>query len=408
VHINNPFVSLRHRSYRYYALGMLVSQIGTWMQNIAQPWLAYRLTGSPLQLSLVGALQFLPVLLFSLPVGVLIDKFPRKRIILITQAASLLITLTLAILTLTGRIRYGHLLVMASLLGLVNTLDVPTRQTFVVELVGRDDLMNAIALNSTTFNLSRVLGPAIAGLIMAYLGVAYCFLINAISFAAVLISFIWIHPLPAPRAAKPKGRVWSELCQGLRYIRSQPVVIEILVLIAIIATFIPNFGVLVPVFASDILHLSEASFGFLMMFLGLGSFIGAITVASISRLGPNRQILRYGPLLAGVCMILIGTSTSFAGAALFLAATGLVFVTLTANANSTIQLHVPDAYRGRVMSTYALLMGGSTPLGNLYAGTLSEHFGARVGFWACGSIVLLLLGVRLLIRLIRKPGPGSL
>ena len=189
---------------------MCISLIGTWMQNVAQPWLAYTLTKSAFLLGLVGALQFLPVLLFSLFAGVLVDKFSKKKILFFTQSASLVVTLILAILDFSGRIQYWHILVLAAALGLVNTLDMPARQSFVIQLVGKEDLMNAIALNSTMFNFARVVGPAIAGLVMGYYGVGMCFLANSISFAAVVISLFFIHPLPiqAARQFRQAKTLW--------------------------------------------------------------------------------------------------------------------------------------------------------------------------------------------------------
>jgi len=189
---NNPFIALKHKSFRYYWIGMCVSLIGTWMQNIAQPWLAYTLTNSPFLLSLIGIVQFTPMLIFSLFAGVIIDKFSKKKILIFTQSASLMVTLILAILVWSGKIQYWHILVMSIILGIVNTIDMPSRQSIIIELVGREDLMNAIALNSMVFNVARIIGPALAGLVMGYAGIAVCFFANAISFAAVLISLFFI------------------------------------------------------------------------------------------------------------------------------------------------------------------------------------------------------------------------
>lgn len=390
---NNPFVSLQNPNYRYYAIGMLISMIGTWMQNIAQPWLAFNLTHSPILLSLVGALQFTPVLLFSLPAGVIIDRYPRKTIIIITQAASVVITLLLAILAWSGKIQYWQLLILATAQGFVNTLDMPTRQSFVVEMVGHEYLMNAIALNSTIFNLSRVIGPAIAGVLIAAVGVPACFLINAISYAAVLASLPFIHPLPVQVAQSRNRRAIADIREGLDYIRKDPVLIEVMILIAIIGTFVPNYSVSVPVFTTEILHLNESGFGFLMSLLGVGSFAGAMYIAAISHAGPNRRIMRILPVVICLFMILAGFTSTFLMSALALALTGFFFVAFTSNANSTLQMTSSDAYRGRVMSVYSLIFGGSTPIGNLYPGIVIEKTNARMGFTACGLIMLILLGL---------------
>lgn len=391
VRVNNPFLALRHRNFRLYTTGMLISTIGTWMQSIAQPWLAYSLTKSPFLLSLVGALQFTPVLLFSLFAGVVIDKYPRKTLIIITQAASLLITLPLAILAWTGQVQYWHILVLAIAQGFVNTLDIPARQSFVVELVSRDDLMNAIALNSTVFNLSRVIGPALAGIIMAVAGVAMCFALNAISFAAVLVSLFFIKPLPIYHPPKPSTKALAEIREGLRYIRSSRVLMQTLILIAILGTFVPNFSVLVPVFATDILQLNETGFAFLMSFLGIGSLGGALYIAAISHTGPRRWIMRIVPLIVSIGMLLTGLTRTFILTGLLLAVTGFFFVAFNANATSTLQMNASDEYRGRVMSVYTLIFGGSTPIGNLYAGVIADRVSAGAGFIACGAIMLPLL-----------------
>lgn len=395
--LNNPFIALRHKNFRYYLIGMTVSVIGTWMQNIAQPWLAYNLTDSPFLLSLVSALQFTPMLLFSLFAGVLIDRFPKKRILIFTQSASLVITLFLAILVWTGQVRYWHLLVMSTALGIVNTLDMPTRQAFVVELAGRDDLMNAIALNSSMFNLSRIIGPAIAGIIMAYLGISACFFVNSFSFAAVLVSLFFIKPEGVTIKQKTKAKILPEIMEGLRYIRKNDILLDTLLIIAIVGTFAPNFGVLIPVFAKQILHQKETGYGLLMSCLGVGSLLGSMFIASLSRSGPKGFIRHAVPFIVGIFLILTGFTNLYILTALFLAVTGFFFVAFSSNANSTMQLNTNDEYRGRVMSVYSLIFAGSTPFGNLYAGAISDRLNARVGFAACGIIIIILM-VPLLYR----------
>ena len=390
--LNNPFIALKHRNFRLYFCGMCVSTIGTWMQNIAQPWLAYSLTKSPLLLSLVGALQFTPVLLFSLFAGVIIDRVPKKRILFFTQSASLAITFLLALLTYTGHVRYWHILILATCLGVVNTLDMPSRQSFVIEMVGKEDLMNAIALNSTAFNMARVIGPSIAGVVMAAAGVAVCFLANSISFAAVLISLFFIHPDPVKKAPRDGSRVLANAGEGIRYISRHDILFETLLVVAIVSTFAPNFSVLVPVFAKQVLGQGEAGFGFLMSMMGVGSLTGAMFIATTSRTGPKKFILLVVPLLVGAFLIVTGCTGVYAFTGLALAVTGFFFVSFSSNANSTMQLNICDEeYRGRVMSVYTLITAGSTPLGNLFAGAVSDRFGARIGFAACGGVILLLM-----------------
>ena len=367
---------------------MCVSTIGTWMQNTAQPWLAYSLTKSALLLSVVSALQFLPALLFSLFAGVLIDRLPKKRMLIVTQSLSLVITFVLWLLVQSGRVQYWHLLVSASLLGLVNTLDMPLRQSFVVEMVGHDDLMNAIALNSLTFNIARMIGPSVAGILMGTLGISACFLVNSLSFGAVLISLFFIHPVACamPEEKEKKG-VFESIGEGLKYIFHNETLFTTLLVMAVISTFALNYGVTIPVFAQQILGLKETGYGFLMSALGAGALLGALLVAALSKNGPRRFILFFLPVCTGLILILIGNTSSFLSTALSVAVGGFLFVTYLSTANSNLQIHTEDRFRGRVMSVYSLVLAGSSPIGNLFVGWMDNDFGARMGFIASGIAV---------------------
>ncbi|EHJ01312.1 major facilitator superfamily MFS_1 [Clostridium sp. DL-VIII] len=388
---NNPFTALKHKNFRYYWIGMCVSLIGTWMQNIAQPWLAYTLTNSPFLLSLIGIVQFTPMLIFSLFAGVIIDKFSKKKILIFTQSASLVITLILAILVWTGKVQYWHILIMATALGIVNTVDMPSRQSVIIELVGKEDLMNAIALNSMVFNLARIIGPAVAGMVMGYAGIAACFFVNAISFSAVLISLFFIKLNPVTKKNKENKKVLNEIKDGLKYIYKKKTLLYTILILAVVGTFAPNFNVLVPVFAKEVLNQNEAGFGILMSFMGLGSFLGAMFIATLSKSGPKRFIINVVPLIVGAALIITGYTNVYLLTGISLAITGFFFISFTSNANSTLQLNSSNEYRGRVMSIYTLVFSGSTPFGNLYAGLFAEHFSARVGFAACGGIIILLM-----------------
>ncbi len=394
--VNHPFKSLKHKNFGYYWFGMCISLIGTWMQNIAQPWLAYELTQSPFLLSLIGALQFTPILLFSLVAGVYVDRFPKKKILFFTQSASALIALTLALLVWSHQIQYWHILVMATLLGLVNVLDMPTRQSFVIELVGKEDLMNAIAMNSMAFNVARVIGPSIAGLIMGFFGVGICFFINAISYMAVIFGLFFVKPIAIEKVKRVTGSVWEEIKGGVAYIFKKPILVNTLLIILIIGIFIPNFSVLVPVYAKEALQQDEKTFGLLMSCMGIGSFFGAMFIATLSKDGPNRWVVRNFPWIASGLMAMIGLMNHFVTAGLLLALTGFVFVAFASSANSTMQLNASDEFRGRVMSVYTLVFAGSTPFGNMFAGATSEFFGPKGGFIACGLSALILLGLAML------------
>ncbi len=389
--MSNTFSAFKHKSFLYYFIGMCISTTGSWMQNIAQPWLAYKLTDSALLLGLVSAMQFLPVLLFSLFAGVLVDRFPKKKLIIITQTASLIITGALAILVYSGNIQYWHLLVTSTLLGFVNTLDMPVRQSFLIELVGKEDLMNGIALNSAMFNLARTIGPAIAGLVMKYFGIATCFLVNSITFAAVLVSLFFIKPLIVQKPVIRDVNIFKDIMDGLKYIYRKKILFVTILIMAVVGTFAMNFNVLVPVFSVQVLHQSETGYGLLMSCMGIGSFFGAMLIAAISKSGPKKFIMFVIPIFAAVALTLTGLTSVYALTGIALGVTGFFFIMFASNANSTMQMNTESKYLGRVMSVYTLVFAGSTPLGNLYAGGITQKFGARIGVIACGGIILVLM-----------------
>jgi len=302
----------------------------------------------------------------------------------------------------SGHVQYWHILVSATALGIVNTLDMPTRQCFIIELVGKEDLMNAIALNSSVSNMARVLGPALAGIIMGTMGVASCFYINSFSFAAVIVGLFFIHPISVQEIRKGHGEILSDIKDGLKYIVNHEYLSKTIQMVAIVGIFGTNFNVLVPVFAKVILGQQETGFGFLMSFVGVGSFIGAMLIATMSKSGPQKFVLNIVPLFLAALLILTGFTDIFTLTGLCLAAAGLCFVAFIASANSSLQLNATDEYRGRVISLYTLVFGGSVPIGSLYSGIISEYFGPRAGFIACGGIIFLLAGVRYLFK--RKSG----
>lgn len=392
-YMNNPFIALKHKNFRYFWIGMCVSLVGTWMQNIAQPWLAYSLTQSPLLLSLIGALQYTPAMLLSLFAGVVIDRFPKKKLIVITQSASLVTTLILATLVWSGSIRYWHIAVIATIMGIINTLDMPARQAFVAELVGKEDLMNAVALNATVFNLARVIGPAIAGLVMGYAGIATCFFANAISFGAVLVGLFFVKAIEIPREKNPNEQILKNIKEGLMYIYRTPILFNTVLTTAIVSTFAMNFSVLVPVFSKVVLKQGETGFGFLMSFMGIGAFLGAMSIASSSKTGPKKFHQNVTPIFVGVFLILTAFGNYYIFTAFMLSITGFFFVAFNSTNNSAIQLNSPNEYRGRIMSVYNLVFIGSTPLGNLYAGYFADRFGPNVGFIACGIAIIILMSL---------------
>lgn len=394
-YIHKFLPAFRHKNYRLFWFGQTVSLSGTWMQSTAQAWLVYQLTNSPFLLGLVGALQFTPVMLFSLVAGVYLDRFPKKKIIQITQAISMVLALLLAILVFSGLVQFWHIAIIVTLLGFVNTLDMPTRQSFMLEIVGREDLTSAIALNSVTFNLARIVGPAIGGIIMAKYNTGICFLFNAFSFLAVLISLYFIKPNAdyQPVAKKEKKPVFAEIKAGLKYIRQTPILFKPIILLAGLATFAVNFNVLVPVFAKTVLKTQAQGFGFLLSALGAGSIIGALTVATSSQKLNKKFLIKYMPFAICTGLILTGISPNFYLAASFLVLTGIANILFFTTVNSTLQLNASLEYRGRVMSVYTLVFGGTTPIGNLFAGFITGHFGGRAGFVLSAVTVLMWIAI---------------
>lgn len=361
------------------------------MQNIAQPWLVYKLTGSPFLLGLTGALQYAPVLLFSLYAGAVIDRFPRKKLILITQFASFVVTLAPAILIWTGNIRYEYILISAALLGLINTFDMPARHTFVTEIVGPTYIRNAIGLNSVVFNSARVIGPALAGLIMAAWGTGPCYFLNSLSFLVLFTGVFFVKLVVSVKTdSDSRQHILNDIRDGLMYLVKQPVLLETILLVTIVATFAMNMGVLVPVFTKKILVGSESTFGLIMSFMGVGSLCAALLVAATSHSALSKWYLWIPPPIMGIVVIIMGFSNSFLSITLLIFLTGFLFVSFSSNSNSTIQIASSDRFRGRVMSIYTLVFAGSTPLGNLYAGFFADRFGPRAGFLACGIMILVL------------------
>ncbi|WP_029191360.1 MFS transporter [Paenibacillus elgii] len=387
--VNNNFHALTHKNYRYFWFGQCVSLIGTWMQNIGQSWLVLTLTGSPLLLGVVGTIQFLPVTCFSLFAGALIDKFPKRNILIVTQTVSMFLALILSALVFTDTVKYGYILVLAFLLGLTNTFDMPTRQAFNIEIVGKEDLMNAIALNSTTFNLARIVGPAIGAGMMAYLGAGWCFLLNGLSFIAVIYGLLQIRTTPYVREKKKDTGLLKEIKDGIVYISKDRLLARTLLLVAVVGTMAYNFSVLIPVFTKDVLHMQEKTYGLMMSCLGAGSLLGALMMSFRSKKGPRLSVIIACCLLISVFLLLNGMAGSVYTFGLLLALQGFCNILFSTNCNSSLQIHSKEEYRARVMSVYSLVFAGSTPVGNLFAGYAADHYGANGAFFLCGLFCLI-------------------
>ena len=381
------FRALRHPNYRRFFLGQLVSLIGTWMQTVAQSWLVYRLTGSAVLLGTVGFASQIPVFLLSPIGGVAADRHDRRRILLLTQSASMVLAFALAFLTLTGRIEVWHVLVLASLLGVANGFDIPTRQAFVVELVGRQDLVNAIALNSSMFNGARIVGPAVAGIVVAAVGEGWCFFANGVSYVAVLASLLAIQVAPREPASTGASPL-AQILEGWRFVvRTRPILMLLLLLGLVSLTGMP-YATLMPVMAEDVLHAGASGLGLLMGAAGVGALAGALVLARRTSLRGLGAWVAAAALGFGVALIAFSLSRQFWLSVILLLPVGFAMLLQMSSSNTLIQSMVPDELRGRVMSAYSMMFMGMAPLGALLAGTLAEVIGAPATIAAGGAVCI--------------------
>jgi len=398
--------ALGHRDFRLFWCGQLVSLIGTWMQSVGQAWLVLELTNSPFRLGVIGALQFGPILLFSFLSGAISDRVRKRRLLLGTQAALMLQAFTLAALVGSGHVQFWHVAVLAALYGLATTLDMPSRQSFIANLVPRGDLMNAIALNSAVFNGARVVGPAVAGLLVARYGTAAAFLMNGASFIAVLAALAAIRTEGAPSPRRGVG-LRAEIAEGVRYAAGTPRVALVMSLLVVVSLFVVNMNVLVPLIARDVLHEGAHGFGLLMAALGVGAVAGALAVAALSVGRPPLGMVVGPALAAAALLLLLSTARHFGPTAAVLVALGFAQIVFMTSCNTTVQIAVPDELRGRVMGLYALVFAGMTPIGALIMGTVAEHWGvSRACAVGGGAGLLLILALTVAWRR-RHPAPAT-
>jgi len=388
--------ALRHRNYRLFLTGQIVSTVGTWMQSVAMPWLALQLTHSAFHVGLVLAVQFTPVLLASPLGGVVADRFRKRDILLMTQTAFMVPSFALFVLSASGHAQYWEVLLAALASGTINVFDVPCRQAFVIEMVGKQDLMNAIALNSSVFNAAAVIGPSVAGLIIGAVGVPICFLANSVSYLAAIAALLLMRDLPTIVRQTHQPPMFERLAGGASYARREPVVGLMLVAVAVFSLFAMNRLTLIPLFADQVLHVGASGFGFLMASMGAGALLGALTLAFYPRLGddPQRQLLVA--LVWVVALLTFSISRSFPLSIAALLVGGYCQISFVATANNRIQTMTPDDLRGRVMALYAQALIGVGPFGSMQAGILAALLGApwamAIGATVAGSVIL---GIRL-------------
>ncbi len=361
------------------------------MQQVALQWLIYQLTNSAFLLGLIGAIGSLPMVLFSIPGGVAADRLEKRRIILVTQSTAMLLAFILAALTGAHWIRPWQIALIAVCGGSVMAFDMPARQAFIVDMVGKEDLMNAIALNSSIFNSARIIGPVIAGVLLASVGAVWCFFANGLSFLAVIAGLLLMR-IPYVLREKRKTGMWEDALGGFSYLRTNRTVLRIALLLGVFSIFGWSYAVLMPIFARDVLHSGARGFGILMTCNGIGALIGALTVASLSAYPRRGRLFLGGAFVLAVSLAGFSLSRSFILSAVLLAFAGLGGITMMATANTMIQLSVPDEVRGRIMGVWALVFAGSTPLSNFLAGTSAHYLGAPttvgINAAATGLIVL--------------------
>ncbi len=390
--------AFHHRNYRLFFSGQLISLTGTWMQSVAESWLVYRLTGSSALLGVSAFASQIPVFLFATIGGTVADRVNRHRIIVATQTTSMVLPLILAVLTLTGRVHVWHVFALAACLGIVNAFDIPARQAFLVDMVGRDDLMNAIALNSSMVNGARIVGPAVAGVMVAAVGEGWCFLINGVSYIAVIVGLLMMNvPARRPRGVERPSPV-HETIEGFRFVIRTAPIRALLVLLGLISFAGMPYAVLMPVFAESILHGGARGLGLLMGASGCGALAGALSLASkrgVRGLGSWVGVSAAG---FGAALILFSLSRTFWLSALLLVPVGGAMMVQMASSNTLIQAMVPDELRGRVMAVYSMMFMGMAPFGALWAGWVAERIGAPltvvIGGVACMGGALI-FGVRL-------------
>ena len=379
--------ALNHDEFRRFYFSQFAAQIGSWMQNVAQAWLVLQLTNSPFRLGLLATLQFSPVLLFSIVSGAVADRLPKRPLLVVTQTTLACQGLLLALLVTTGHVEYWHVAVLGLFLGFANVADQPARQSFVMELVGRADVSSAVALNSAGFNLARIIGPAIAGVVIGRFGVGPTFLVNGLGFVAVIVTLLRMKTQGRP-ASGPRASIFEEIAEGVRYAAGTPRLRLAIGLVFVVSLCVFNFSVYVPLLAKNVLGLGAEGFGFLMASLGVGAVGGALTVGARAVRHPSVRSMLASGVLALSMLLALGATRRIELAVPLLFFTGYWGIMLMASCNTSIQLQAPDALRGRVMSIYTWVSGGVFPIGAFIVGTISQWWGVSVAFVWNGTLGL--------------------
>ena len=388
--------ALRHRNFQLFFSGQLISLVGTWMQNVAQAWLVYKLTGSSLLLGSVGFASQFPVFLAAPLGGIVADRYHRQRVVIGTQTASMILAFILAAFTLANRITVTEIFILAALLGIVNAFDIPGRQAFLVEMVGKEDLINAIALNSSMFNGARIIGPAIAGILVAKIGEGWCFFANGVSYIAVIIGLFLMRVDRRPEV--PAGSPLEHILEGFRFVRSTAPIRALLFLLGLVSLVAMPYTVLMPIFADRILHGGARGLGILMGATGVGALLGALTLATRTGVHGLGRWVTVSCAGFAVSLVAFALSKNFWLSTALLLPVGFCMMLQMSSSNTLIQAMVPDHLRGRVMSVYSMMFMGMAPFGALFGGAVADRLGAPIAVIA-GAVAALggaaIFGLRL-------------
>ena len=367
--------ALRHRNFQLFFAGQLISLVGTWMQTVAQSWLVYKITGSTLLLGTVGFASQIPVFLVAPLGGAVADRANRRRVVIATQAASMVLAFVLAVLTLTHRIQVWQIMVLAAGLGTVNAFDIPARQAFLMDMVGREDLMNAIALNSSMFNGARIVGPAVAGIVVAWVGEGWCFFANAVSYIAVIAGLLMMK-IEHPVKVNIEGSPFEHILEGVRFVSKALPLRALLLLLGVVSLVGMPYSVLMPVFASQILHGGVRELGWLMGATGVGALLGALSLAARAGVKGLSKLIAVCAAGVGPSLIRVAASKMFGLSLLLLLPVGFTMMVQMASTNTLLQSMVPDQMRGRVVSLYTMMFMGVAPFGAFFAGAVANRIGA--------------------------------
>lgn len=406
--MNNYFSSLKHRDFRLFWSGQMVSLTGTWMQSVAQGWLVLQLTNSPFLLGVTNAVTAMPILLFSLVGGAISDKVNKRGLIVLTQIGQMLLAFALGILFSLHLIEFWQIVVVAGLMGVINAFDMPARQSFIVEMVGKADLSNAIALNAMIFNVARIIGPVIAGFIVGAWGVGACFYLNGVSFLAVISGLLFMRGDFKPKNQNSDS-IKNSTMDGLRYVWKDLKIRNLIILVAISSLFGMSYMVLMPVFARDILVIGAKGLGLLLAAMGIGALLASLSLTIFSQTNKNDRFVSLGGIVLGLSLVVFGLSRNLGVSLLALVGAGWGLVTQTATINNLLQKDTPDELRGRVMGVYTLMFIGLTPAGSFQAGLVADWLGVPVAV-ALGGLVCMSMSIilpRTIFRQSEKVPPAD-